>query len=175
MLRLIEKDITWQNIPKIEEVTVHTYVKGAASDSAYLHVAGMLLQSVTGVKPTVHKVRHSVNQFGIRAGMPIALTCNMRGEQAHDFVDKCINLVFPRLKDWPGIKGTTGDSSGNISWGLSSEGAILFPEVEVNYDMYPPKMIPGFHVTVKTTATSDRHARLLLSSMGVPFYGKFVD
>lgn len=28
---------------------------------------------------------------------------------------------------------------------------------------------------VKTTATSDRHARLLLSSLGVPFAGKYVD
>jgi large subunit ribosomal protein L5 len=41
--------------------------------------------------------------------------------------------------------------------------------------MYPPKLIPGFHVTVKTTATSDRHARMLLSALGVPFYGKLVD
>jgi large subunit ribosomal protein L5 len=73
------------------------------------------------------------------------------------------------------LTGTTGDSSGNISFGFNREGAILFPEVEINYDMYPPKMIPGFHVAVKTTAKSDRHARLLLSAMGVPFYGKLVD
>jgi large subunit ribosomal protein L5 len=44
-----------------------------------------------------------------------------------------------------------------------------------NKQMYPPKMIPGFHVLCKTTATSDRHARLLLSALGVPFYGKYVD
>ncbi len=31
--------------------------------------------------------------------------------------------------------GTTGDSGGNISWGFSREGAILFPEVEINYDV----------------------------------------
>jgi large subunit ribosomal protein L5 len=79
----------------------------------------------------------------------------MRGEQAYNFVDKCINLVFPRIKDWPGIEGkqwlpreidkmlmqlgTTGDSSGNISWGFSREGAILFPEVEINYDVSDAK------------------------------------
>jgi len=104
-LRLIEKDINWRNIPKIEEVTVHTMAKKAIEDSAYLHVAGMLLQSVTGVRPTVHKARHDVSQFGIRVSMPVSLTCNMRGEQAYDFVDRCINLVFPRIKDWEGIKG----------------------------------------------------------------------
>jgi hypothetical protein len=31
--------------------------------------------------------------------------------------------------------GTTGDSNGNLSWGFSREGAILFPEVEINYDV----------------------------------------
>lgn len=105
MLRLIEKEINWRNIPKIEEITVHTMVKNASEESAYLHVAGMLLQSVTGVRPKVHRVKHSVAQFGIRVSMPISLTCTIRGEQAYDFVDKCINLVFPRIKDWPGVKG----------------------------------------------------------------------
>jgi len=105
VLRLIEQDINWRNIPKIEEVTVHTMVKRAMDDSAYLHVAGMLLQAVTGVRPVVHRAKHSVSQFGIREHMPISLTCTMRNDQAHDFVDKCINLVFPRIKDWPGVKG----------------------------------------------------------------------
>ena len=105
VLRILEKDINWRNIPKIEEVTVHTMVKGAIIDSAHLHVAGIMLQAITGVRPTVHKVRHSVAQFGIREGMPISLTCNMRGDQAYEFVDKCVNLVFPKIKDWPGVKG----------------------------------------------------------------------
>ncbi|KAG9249227.1 ribosomal protein L5 domain-containing protein [Calycina marina] len=175
VLRLVEKDITWQNIPKIERVTVHSMIKGATDDSAYLHVAGLLLQSVTGVRPVVHRARHSVAQFGIRQSMPIALTCEMRGDIAYEFVDKVINLVLPKIKDWPGVAGSTGDSAGNLSFGFDREGVILFPEVEVNYDMYPPKMIPGFHVTVHTSATSDRHARLLLGAFGLPFYGKLVD
>ncbi|KAI6715010.1 hypothetical protein B2J93_2443 [Marssonina coronariae] len=174
-LRLVEKDINWRTIPKIDEVTVHTMVKGAIDDSSHLHVAGIMLQSITGIKPKVHRARRSVSQFGIRADMAVSLTCTMRGEQAYEFVDKCVNLVFPRIKDWPGVNGSAGDNSGNITWGFSRDGAIMFPEVEVNYDMYPPKLIPGFHVTVKTTATSDRHARLLLSAMGIPFHGEFVD
>jgi large subunit ribosomal protein L5 len=105
VLRLIENDINWRSIPKIEEVTVHSMIKGAIDDSAHLHVAGMMLQAVTGVRPIVHKAKHSVSQFGIRQDMPISLTCTMRGDMAYEFVDKCINLVFPRIKDWPGIKG----------------------------------------------------------------------
>lgn len=135
VLRLIEQDINWRNIPKIEEVTIHCMVKEAIEDSAALHVAGMMLQSITGARPVVHRAKHSVQQFGIRTNMPVSLTCTLRGDDAWQFVDKCVNLVFPRIKDWPGVKGTSGDSSGNIAWGIDSQSAILFPEVEVNYDV----------------------------------------
>ena len=37
---------------------------------------------------------------------------------------------------------------------------------------YPPRMIPGIDINVCTSATNDRDARLLLSSMGVPFHGE---
>lgn len=40
---------------------------------------------------------------------------------------------------------------------------------------YPPKMIPPIHIVVCTTATNDKDARLLLSSMGVPFFGKHIN
>jgi hypothetical protein len=36
-------------------------------------------------------------------------------------------------------------------------------------------MIPGCHVIVHTTATTDQDARLLLTSIGIPFYGKFIN
>jgi large subunit ribosomal protein L5 len=43
------------------------------------------------------------------------------------------------------------------------------------FPRYPPKMIPGCHIFIKTTATTDRDARLLLRAIGIPFYGKLVD
>jgi large subunit ribosomal protein L5 len=105
VLDLIEKDITWQNIPTIKEVTVHTMVREAINDSAYLHVAGIMLQAITGVRPVVHRAKQTVAQFGIKARKPVSLTCTLKGEAAWEFIDKCVNLVFPRIKDWPGVKG----------------------------------------------------------------------
>ena len=42
-------------------------------------------------------------------------------------------------------------------------------------DRYPPRMIPGVDISVNTTATNDKDARLLLSSMGIPFFGKHIN
>ncbi|GKZ89414.1 hypothetical protein AnigIFM59636_011635 [Aspergillus niger] len=177
VLRLLRKPITFNNIPKIERITLHSYVKQAATnDSSWLHVAGMALQAVTNVKVETFKSKTSVAQWHIAPGRDtVAAKAELRGENMLHFFGKLVDIVMPRLKDWQGVKGSSGDSSGNITFGLEPEEMALFPEIEVNYDMYPPKMIPGCHITIHTSANTDKDARLLLSAMGVPFYGKLVN
>ncbi|TKX25498.1 ribosomal L5P family protein [Elsinoe australis] len=175
VLRLLKKPMTFRNIPRLERVTVHSMVSSAMENSSYLHVAGMALQAMTGVKAESHKARVSVNQFGLKAGAYVSLTADLKGEHMYDFVAKCVDVVMPKIKDYRGIKGSSGDSSGNITWGFTPEQVALFPEIEVNYDSYPPKMIPGCHITLHTTARNDRDARLLLAACGIPFYGKLIN
>lgn len=134
VLRLLRKPITFRNVPRIERVTVHTYVKEAASDSAHLHIAGMLLQAITNVRVQAHATRKSIAGFGVRAGQHLSVTSELRGEDMYHFLSKCIDVVMPKIKDWRGVKGSSGDSSGNISFGFTPEEMQLFPEVEVNYD-----------------------------------------
>ena len=100
-----------------------------------------------------------------------SVTATLEGEDMYHFLAKVIEIVLPRIKDYKCVAGTSGDSSGNISFGLSPEEMALFPEVEVNYDMYPTEMMPGCHITVQTSAVTDREARLLLMTMGVPLQG----
>ncbi|KAL2865660.1 mitochondrial 54S ribosomal protein uL5m [Aspergillus lucknowensis] len=176
VLRLLRKPITFNNIPKLDRITIHSYVKGAADNSSWLHVAGMAIQAISNVRVQTYKAKTSVPAWGISPGRDtVAVKAELRGEDMEHFFGKLVDVLMPRLKDWPGVKGTSGDSSGNITFGLGPEQVALFPEIEVNYDMYPPKMIPGCHITVHTTATTDKDARLLLSAMGIPFYGKIVD
>ena len=59
--------------------------------------------------------------------------------------------------------------------GLTCQPAIMRMLMNITLGRYPPKMIPAVDIVVCTTATNDRDARLLLSSMGVPFYGKHVN
>ncbi|KAJ5908447.1 hypothetical protein N7495_001129 [Penicillium taxi] len=174
VLRLLRKPIKFNNIPQVERITIHSYVKEAASDnSSWLHVAGMAIQAISNVRVETFKSKTSVATWHIVPGRDtVAVKAELKGEEMYHFLGKLIDVVLPRIKDWPGIKGSSGDSSGNISFGLVSENVAMFPEIEVNYDMYPPKMIPGCHITLHTTANSDKDARLLLSAMGIPFHGK---
>jgi large subunit ribosomal protein L5 len=138
VLRLLRKPITFNNIPKLDRITVHSYVKGALSDgSAYLHVAGMAVQAITNVRVDTHKSRSSVPNWGVAPDKRfVAVTADLYGEDMYHFFGKLVDVVLPRIKDWRGVKGTTGDSSGNLSFGLPPDVVGLFPEIEVNYDMY---------------------------------------
>ncbi|KAI9700356.1 MAG: hypothetical protein M1836_002371 [Candelina mexicana] len=135
VLRLLKKPTNFRNVPKLEGVTVHCMAKGAKDDSAYLHIAGMIIQAISGVRVTTHATKKSVPQWGLKANTYISVTAEIKGEAMYHFLSKCVDVVMPRIKDWKGVKGSSGDSSGNISFGFTPEEVALFPEVEVNYDM----------------------------------------
>ncbi|KAK0727250.1 mitochondrial ribosomal protein l7-like protein [Lasiosphaeria miniovina] len=172
VLPIRERNITFRNIPEIKEITVSAYVPEALKNDDHLVVARTVVLNLTGAMPEITRTRKSVVQWGIVSGRPAGVKATIYGNAAYEFLDRCTQLVFPRIKDWKGIKATTGDSSGNLSWGLNPEDVALFPEVEASYSVFPAKMIPGVKIFVKTTATSDRQARLLLQAMGIPFYGE---
>jgi large subunit ribosomal protein L5 len=134
-LPLLTPPRTFRNIPKITRVTVHSMVPEAMESSSHLHVAGMVVQAITNVRVTPHKARTNVTNWGLRSGKHIAVSASVEREDTYHFLAKLINLVLPRIKDWKGVKGSSGDSAGNISFGLTPEAVQLFPEIEINYDM----------------------------------------
>ena len=137
MLRPVHKPITFRNVPKLEKIVVHTMASEASAlnDSSYLHVAGMVVQAITNVRVTTHAARKAVSQWGLKKGRFVSVTAELEREDMYHFLGKLVDLVLPRIKDWKGVKGTTGDSTGNLSFGLTNEAVALFPEIEVNYDM----------------------------------------
>jgi large subunit ribosomal protein L5 len=137
VLRLLRKPITFNNIPKLERITVHSYIKHAAMEgSQWLHVAGMAVQAISNVRVETFKSKSSVSPWGIAPGRDtVAVKAELLGENMYHFIGKLVDVVMPKIKEWKGIKGSSGDSSGNITFGLVPEAVALFPEIEINYDM----------------------------------------
>ncbi|KAI8297086.1 54S ribosomal protein L7 [Colletotrichum sp. SAR11_240] len=174
-LDLLEKNVTWRNIPQIKAVSLHAFMPGSKMPHGTLNVARSVIQSISGSCPEITEVTTNVVQWKIRKGDKAGVKTTIYGNQALEFLDKLINLVLPKIKDWPGVEATTGDANGNLSLGLKPDDLAWFPELQINYDMYPARLIPGCHIHIQTTATSNRQARLLLQALGLPFHGKFRD
>lgn len=103
-------------------------------------------------------------------GMPLGVKVTLRGEEMYQFMDKLVEIVLPRLKEWPGLAITAGDGNGNIGIGFPPSALALFPEIEGSFDVYPK--MTGFDVNFHTTAYTNTEGRLLLSGFSVPFNPK---
>lgn len=121
---------TFRNVPKLTGITLHSMVRDAMKDSAYLHAAGMVLQSILGVRANVHYSRVNIAAWELRSHKAVSVTSHTVGPLAYRFMSSLVDVVLPRIKDWKGVSGGSGDSTGNISFGLSPEAVALFPEIE---------------------------------------------
>lgn len=124
------------------------------------------LTKITGQKPVLRKSRMSVSNFKLREGMPVGMCVTLRGDSAYDFLDKVINVVFPRVRGFRGIKRNIFDKDGNCSFGFSEH--IVFPEV----DTEDPRKVHGVQVTIVTSTKDKDHTVKLLEEMKFPFIAK---
>lgn len=159
--------VTFRNVPRLQRIVVHTMVKEAIGNEGALLAARMAVERITGSKPVLVRARKGVAPWGLRVGAPIATKVGLQGPQMYHFLSTLVEVVMPRIKDFDGISGAAGDGNGNMSFGFPPQAMAAFPQIEVNYDSYPH--LPGLHVNIVTTATTDRGAKLLLSSLGLPF------
>lgn len=99
----------------------------------------MALQAISGVRATVYMARKSFTAghrtpHTQRAGKPIAIGVTLEREDMWHFLSTLIDRVLPRVKDWKGIRGSSGDGSGNLGLGLAPDVVGGWPELEINYD-----------------------------------------
>lgn len=150
-------------VPKIEKVIVNVGVGEAIQNPKSLDGAVNDLMLITGQRPVITKAKKSIAGFKLREGMSIGCKVTLRGERMYDFLDRLINIVLPRVRDFRGVSPQAFDGRGNYSLGIKEQ--TIFPEIE--YDKIDK--IRGLEVVIVTNAKTDEEARELLKSMGMPF------
>lgn len=160
------KEFGYSNImqaPKITKISVNIGLGEAIQNSKAIEAATGDLAQVTGQKPVVTKARNSIATYKLREGMPIGVMVTLRGARMWDFLDRLINIVLPRQRDFQGVSPDSFDGRGNYSIGLREQ--LVFPEID--YDKVDK--VRGMEVTIVTSARTDEEARRMLAMMGMPF------
>ena len=160
------KEFGYKNInqvPTLKKVTINMGLGDAVQDVKIIDKATEELSLITGQKPVVTKARKSIASFKLREGMPIGCAVTLRGARMYEFLDRLINAVLPRLRDFRGISPNGFDGRGNYTLGLKDQG--VFPEIP--FDKIDKAR--GMNITVVTTAESDEEGKSLLTAFGMPF------
>lgn len=150
-------------VPTIEKIVVNIGLGESLTDSKAVEAATGDLTIVAGQQPVVTKAKKSIANYKLREGMPIGTMVTLRGSRMWFFLDRFINIVLPRQRDFQGISPDSFDGRGNYTLGLREQ--LVFPELD--YDEIDK--IRGLEVTIVTTANTDEEARRLLSMMSMPF------
>jgi large subunit ribosomal protein L5 len=150
-------------VPKLHKIVVNMGMGEATQNSKILDPAVNELGQITGQKPIVTKAKKSIAAFKVREGQAIGTMVTLRGDRMYEFLDRLVNIVLPRVRDFKGVSTKSFDGRGNYTLGLHDQ--LIFPEI--SYEKVDKQK--GMNVTIVTTATSDNHARTLLKHLGMPF------
>lgn len=150
-------------VPKLDKIVLNMGLGDEKDNSKSFQLAVEELKLISGQKPVVTKAKKSVANFKVREGQSIGAKVTLRAGKMYDFLDKLMNIVLPRVRDFKGVPTKSFDGRGNYSMGLKEQ--LIFPEI--SYDQV--EKTRGLDICVVTTAKTDEEARELLALLGMPF------
>ena len=160
------KQLDLQNVMQVpvpKKVVVNIGLGEAMDNPKALEAAVADLTAITGQKPIVTKARKSIANFKLREGRAIGAKVTLRGERMWSFLDRLMNIVLPRVRDFRGVSADAFDGRGNYTLGLREQ--LIFPEIE--YDKIDK--VRGMEITIVTNAPSDDQAAAMRQLLGMPF------
>ncbi len=150
-------------VPKLERIVVNSGLGRAKDDKKLMEIAALTLTKITGQKPIQTTAKVSIASFKLREGNKIGLKVTLRDERMYEFLDRVINVVLPRFRDFHGVSNKAFDGQGNYSIGFPDQ--TVFPEI--NFDDAP--ITHGLQTVLVIRAKKPEHARALLKKFGMPF------
>ena len=162
----LTKDLDIKNImevPKIEKIVINMSNGDIASDSKIIKTLVDELGLISGQKPSITKAKKSIAGFKIREAMPIGCKVTLRKDRMYEFLDRLVNIVLPRVRDFRGLSRKSFDKRGNYNFGLKEQ--TVFPEI--SYDKISRNN--GMNITIVTSARNDEACLKLLKEFNIPF------
>ncbi len=150
-------------VPKLHKITLNIGLGKAKDDKKVLEVAMNTLKKITGQQPVATVAKNSIASFKLREGNKIGLKVTLRGDRMYEFMDRLINIVLPRLRDFHGVSAKAFDGQGNYAIGLTEQS--VFPELTFEETTTPH----GLQVIFTIKANESAHSRALLTKFGMPF------
>ncbi len=155
--------INVMQVPQVKKIVINIGMGEALDNPKSIDAAVSDVQQITGQKPIVTKARTSIANFKLREGRAIGVKVTLRGERMWAFLDRLLNIVLPRVRDFRGVSRDAFDGRGNYTLGLREQ--LIFPEIE--YDKIDK--VRGMEITICTSAQNDEQAARLLEMFGMPF------
>lgn len=150
-------------VPRLEKIVINVGLGRAKDDKKTIEAAKNTLRKITGQNPVETVAKNSIAGFKLREGNMIGLKLTLRGVRMYEFMDRLINIVMPRLRDFHGVSLKAFDKQGNYSVGMTDQS--VFPELTFE----ETTTTHGLQVVFVIKSQHRDHSRALLGKFGMPF------
>ena len=161
----LKGDFDYKNKMQASKITKVIVSSGTGKKNKDKHIIEVIedrLSKITGQKAAPRGAKKSIAAFKLREGDTVGYQVTLRGKRMYDFLDKLINIAWPRSRDFRGLSVNSIDDMGNYTVGIKEH--VIFPETS-DEDL---RDVFGFSVTMVTTAKSKEEAKALLEHYGFP-------
>lgn len=162
----LQKELGLQNsfeVPAVKKIVISIGLGEAKDNASVIDKVKVYFSALAGQNPVVTLAKKSIAAFKVSKGQPIGMMVTLRGDKMYAFLDKLINIVLPKVRDFKGISDHSFDSHGNLNLGLKEQ--TIFPEI----DYKSVDRTRGLAVTITTTARNKEEGKKLLEYLGMPF------
>ncbi|MCF7795089.1 50S ribosomal protein L5, partial [Patescibacteria group bacterium] len=90
-------------VPRLKKVVINVGVGRYSKDKEYIENVEKSLAAISGQKAVLTKAKQSISGFKVREGMIVGAMVTLRKKRMYDFVEKLVNVTFPRVRDFRGI------------------------------------------------------------------------
>ena len=150
-------------VPKIQKVVLNVGMGRHSKEKLYIENVEKSLTAIVGQKVMLTKAKKSIASFKVREGQTVGCSVTLRRDRMYDFLEKLINVTFPRVRDFRGISLKSVDRQGNLTVGFKEH--LSFPEIK------PDEIdnVFGLEVCLSTSAKTKEEGEELFKLMGFPF------
>jgi large subunit ribosomal protein L5 len=162
----LQKELELKNVhqvPRLEKIVINVGLGRSKDDKKMIDTAKNTLRKITGQAPIETVAKNSIAGFKLREGNMIGLKLTLRGARMYEFMDRLINIVLPRLRDFHGVSLKAFDKQGNYSIGMIDQS--VFPELTFE----ETTTTHGLQIVFVVKAVERDHSKALLTKFGMPF------
>lgn len=170
IIKELSKNLKLRSIaaaPKIEKIVINSGIGRIIASDPQVEKTSLPqimedLALLTSQKPAVRQAKKSIASLKVRKGMKVGLMVTLRGKKMYDFLERLVNIVLPRVRDFRGIDLNKIDGRGNLTIGIKEH--TVFPEINLE----KTKVVFGLEVTIVPKAKNREEAIILYKLMGIP-------
>ena len=162
----LQKELELKNVhqvPRLEKIVINVGLGRAKDDKKTIEAAKNTLRKITGQAPVETVAKNSIAGFKLREGNMIGLKLTLRGARMYEFMDRLLNIVLPRLRDFHGVNLKAFDKQGNYSIGMTDQS--VFPELTFEETTTPH----GLQIVLVVKSQGREDSKALLTKFGMPF------